>query len=104
MHASTTDCQTDPIALPIAVQLAHLIHDFKQSQVTPKALKAARTTIIETIGVTLAGSAEPCTKILARDARGRRRAGRGNRVRHATQDIGTRCEFHQWHGVARAGL
>ena len=55
MHASTADHQAEPIAL----RLAHLIHDFKQSQVTPKALKAARTAIIDTIGVTLAGSAEP---------------------------------------------
>ena len=60
MHASTADHQAEPIAL----RLAHLIHDFKQSQVTPKALNAARTAIIDTIGVTLAGSAEPCTKIL----------------------------------------
>ena len=49
---------------PITIQLAQKICGFGQAQMTPKALKAARTAIIDTIGVTLAGSVEPCTRIL----------------------------------------
>jgi len=49
---------------PIALDLAQKIHDFSWAQVTPKALAVARTAFIDTIGVTLAGSAEPCTTIL----------------------------------------
>jgi 2-methylcitrate dehydratase PrpD len=49
---------------PIALRLARRIHDLGQAQITAKALGASRTAIIDTIGVTLAGSAEPCTRIL----------------------------------------
>jgi 2-methylcitrate dehydratase PrpD len=49
---------------PIAVRLAGLIHSFDRSRITSKALNAARTAIIDTVGVTLAGSLEPCAQIL----------------------------------------
>jgi 2-methylcitrate dehydratase PrpD len=61
MNTATTP---DDSALPITVRLAQLIHGFRKTQITPKALAVARTAIIDTIGVTLAGSAEPCVRIL----------------------------------------
>jgi len=49
---------------PILVRLAELVCAFTAEQVTPLALKQARTCILDTIGVTLAGAEEPCTRIL----------------------------------------
>ncbi|SIT45503.1 putative MmgE/Prp family protein [Paraburkholderia piptadeniae] len=49
---------------PIAKRLAQRIAAFDAQDLTPRALAAARTAIIDTIGVTLAGSAEPCVRIL----------------------------------------
>ncbi len=49
---------------PLTLRLAHDIRAFSRAQITPKALSVARAAIIDTIGVTLAGSAEPCTRIL----------------------------------------
>ncbi len=49
---------------PFALLLGRKIRDFAWEEVTPKALAVARTAIIDTIGVTLAGAAEPCTQIL----------------------------------------
>ena len=48
----------------IVTRLSELICAFRPEQVTPKALKQARTCILDTIGVTLAGVEEPCTRIL----------------------------------------
>ncbi len=52
------------MSTPLALLLARNISGFTGAQITPKALSVARAAIIDTIGVTLAGSAEPCTKIL----------------------------------------
>ncbi len=52
------------MSTPLTLLLARNISGFTREQVTPKALSVARAAIIDTIGVTLAGSAEPCTKIL----------------------------------------
>ena len=48
----------------ILTRLGGLVAGFRPEQVTPKALKQARTCILDTIGVTLAGANEPCTTIL----------------------------------------
>ncbi|MDQ8728291.1 MmgE/PrpD family protein [Bradyrhizobium sp. LHD-71] len=48
----------------IVTRLGGLIASFTTEQVTPKALEQARTCILDTIGVTLAGAGEPCTRIL----------------------------------------
>lgn len=48
----------------ILTRLGGLVAGFRAEQVTPKALKQARTCILDTIGVTLAGANEPCTTIL----------------------------------------
>ncbi|HEY4297232.1 MAG TPA: MmgE/PrpD family protein, partial [Paraburkholderia sp.] len=50
--------------MPITLRLAHRIHAFGAKDITPRALTAARTAFIDTIGVTLAGSAEACVRIL----------------------------------------
>ncbi len=50
--------------IPLTRQLAARIHAFTFEQVTPGALKASRTAFIDTIGVMLAGMAEPCVQIL----------------------------------------
>ncbi|HEY4353046.1 MAG TPA: MmgE/PrpD family protein, partial [Paraburkholderia sp.] len=50
--------------MPITLRLAHRIHAFGAKDITPRALAAARTAFIDTIGVTLAGSAEACVRIL----------------------------------------
>jgi 2-methylcitrate dehydratase PrpD len=55
---------TTSSAEPVSLQLARRIHAFGRADVTGKALSAARTAIIDTLGVTLAGSAEPCVRIL----------------------------------------
>jgi 2-methylcitrate dehydratase PrpD len=49
---------------PLTERLAEKIVGFDKSQATKPALKAARTAIIDTVGVTLAGIPEPCTQIL----------------------------------------
>ncbi|MPW19620.1 MmgE/PrpD family protein [Paraburkholderia sp. CNPSo 3157] len=49
---------------PITKRLAQRIAAFDANDLTPRALAAARMAIIDTIGVTLAGSAEPCVQIL----------------------------------------
>lgn len=56
--AKATDSQT------ILGRLGALVAGFSAEQVTPKALQQARTCILDTIGVTLAGADEPCTRIL----------------------------------------
>ncbi|MCC7272216.1 MAG: MmgE/PrpD family protein [Alphaproteobacteria bacterium] len=48
----------------ILTRLAERIAAFDAGQVTGKALAQARTCILDTIGVTLAGVEEPCTRIL----------------------------------------
>ncbi len=56
-----------PAAAPaLASQMAQRICAFSRQQLTPRALACARTAIIDTIGVTLAGHAEPCTDIVRR--------------------------------------
>jgi 2-methylcitrate dehydratase PrpD len=49
---------------PITKRLAQRIAAFDSKDLTPRALKAARTAIIDTVGVTIAGSAEACVQIL----------------------------------------
>ncbi len=46
------------------LRLAHHIVAFSREQMTPKAVALARTAFIDTLGVTLAGVAEDCTRIL----------------------------------------
>ncbi len=50
----------------LACQMADKICGFDRQHLTPKAMACARTAIIDTIGVTLAGHAEPCTAIVRR--------------------------------------
>lgn len=47
-------------------RIAARVSSFDLSQITPKAINLARIAIIDTIGVTLAGSLEPCTTNLLR--------------------------------------
>lgn len=49
---------------PLTERLAEKICAFNKSQATPKAMALARTAIIDTVGVTLAGIPEDCTQIL----------------------------------------
>ena len=58
MTAATNSDQT------LAERLAEKICSFKDADVTSKALEQSRAAIIDTIGVTLAGSREDCTQIL----------------------------------------
>lgn len=51
---------------PVALRLAELVCAFSRRNLTPRALKVARTGIIDTVGVTLAGVPEDCTQILLR--------------------------------------
>lgn len=51
---------------PIALRLAELVCAFSKRELTPRALRAARTGIIDTVGVTLAGVPEGCTQTLLR--------------------------------------
>ena len=51
---------------PITLRLGELVHAFSRRDLTPRALRAARTGIIDTVGVTLAGVPESCTQILLR--------------------------------------
>lgn len=48
----------------LATRLAEKICAFTPQHITPRALTAARTAIIDTIGCTLAGIVEPCCQIL----------------------------------------
>ncbi len=50
----------------IATEMVRRICGFDRQHLTPQALACARTAIIDTIGVTLAGHDEPCTDILRR--------------------------------------
>ncbi len=52
---------TDPTLIQ---RLAERIHGFGPAQMTPLAVSLARTAIIDTLAVTLAGSQEPCAAIL----------------------------------------
>jgi 2-methylcitrate dehydratase PrpD len=47
-------------------RIASLVHSFDLSKITPEAINLARTAIIDTIGVTLAGVVEPCSTNLLR--------------------------------------
>ena len=58
------DSTIDSLDLPLATQLAQRIQAFNWAQVTPKALSATKTALIDTIGVMLAGIPEPCVQIL----------------------------------------
>ncbi|HEV2042218.1 MAG TPA: MmgE/PrpD family protein [Casimicrobiaceae bacterium] len=58
MTAATNSDQT------LAERLAEKVCSFKDADVTRKALEQSRAAIIDTIGVTLAGSREDCTQIL----------------------------------------
>lgn len=51
---------------PLAERMAAKICGFDRTMITPFALEQARTAIIDTVAVTLAGMAEPCTQILLR--------------------------------------
>ncbi|WP_431285698.1 MmgE/PrpD family protein [Humitalea sp. 24SJ18S-53] len=52
--------------MSINTELAARICAFTRRDLTPRSLKQARTCILDTIGVTLAGVPEPCTQILLR--------------------------------------
>ncbi|NPT34913.1 MmgE/PrpD family protein [Paraburkholderia xenovorans] len=64
MTSHTASDISDERDIPITLRLAHRIHAFGAEHITPRALAVARTAFIDTIGVTLAGSAEPCVRIL----------------------------------------
>lgn len=49
-------------------RLAGLVHSFEPRHLTAPALEVTRTAIIDTLGVTLAGSLEPCVALLLRTA------------------------------------
>jgi 2-methylcitrate dehydratase PrpD len=51
---------------PITLRLAERVRAFSGRDVTPRAMTVARTAIIDTLGVTLAGVPEDCTQILLR--------------------------------------
>lgn len=51
---------------PITLRMAERICAFSRRDLTPRALRQARTAIADTIGVTLAGLPEACTQILLR--------------------------------------
>jgi 2-methylcitrate dehydratase PrpD len=51
---------------PITLRLAERVCAFAGRDVTPRAMSVARTAIIDTLGVTLAGVPEDCTQILLR--------------------------------------
>jgi 2-methylcitrate dehydratase PrpD len=53
--------QTQPTVLE---KIAVRICDFDVSAIPPEAYRLARTAIIDTLGVAIAGSAEPCTQLL----------------------------------------
>jgi 2-methylcitrate dehydratase PrpD len=55
---------SDGAGMPITLRLAHRILAFGVKDVTPRARAAARIAFIDTIGVTLAGSVEPCVRVL----------------------------------------
>lgn len=48
----------------VAARLAEKICGMRPADVTPSALRQAKTCILDTVGVTLAGFPEPCTQIL----------------------------------------
>ena len=48
----------------IVQRLAEKVSSFKKTQLTKRAIQEARTCILDTIGVALAGIPEPCTQIL----------------------------------------
>ncbi|NBQ75945.1 MAG: MmgE/PrpD family protein, partial [Acetobacteraceae bacterium] len=50
----------------ITLRLAEKVLAFSRKDMTPRAMNIARTGIIDTIGVTLAGVPEDCTQILLR--------------------------------------
>ena len=50
----------------IIQRLAERVHSFGEKNLTKRAIELSRTTIIDTIGVTLAGSVEPCAANLLR--------------------------------------
>lgn len=56
--------EADQSGHPIALALAERICSFDAGRATTRALAQARTAIIDTVGVTLAGIPEPCTQIL----------------------------------------
>ena len=51
---------------PIALRLAERVRALSRRDLTPRAISVARTGIIDTLGVTLAGMPEDCTQILLR--------------------------------------
>lgn len=48
----------------ILEQLAHRIFSFDVAAIPPEAYRLAKTAIIDTLGVTIAGASEPCTALL----------------------------------------
>ena len=50
----------------IIQRLAERVHAFGEKNLTKQAIELSRTAIIDTIGVTLAGSVEPCAANLLR--------------------------------------
>jgi 2-methylcitrate dehydratase PrpD len=64
MTSRTASAISNESGMPLTLRLAHRIHAFGAKDITARALATARTAFIDTIGVTLAGSAEPCVRIL----------------------------------------
>jgi 2-methylcitrate dehydratase PrpD len=62
-EARARDLGTAPVRA-LALELARKITAFRVEDLTVRALAQARTAIIDTIGCTLAGSVEPCARIL----------------------------------------
>lgn len=52
--------------MTLVQELAKRVLEFDSRQLTPRAILQAKASILDTIGVTLAGYQEPCTKILLR--------------------------------------
>lgn len=64
MSTATASNGSAHTAAPYATRMAEKICAFRESDLTPKALKEARTAIIDTIACTLSGVPEACTTIL----------------------------------------
>ena len=64
MSTSTSTNGSAHKVAPYATRLAEKICAFREGDLTPKALKQARTAIIDTIACTLSGVPEACTTIL----------------------------------------
>ena len=72
--------------MTIATELARRILAFTYDGLPDAALECAKTGILDTVGVTLAGSAEPCAEIMLRVCTATGPALRGIRVRETIKE------------------